>query len=249
MTKLKFLPGVPATHVLDRLAKAGGNEVESGKLASPESSAALAVNCFGWFYPCPKLLPPFPGLDAGFPPILVDVEYQARFPWPGGKHPWLDAVLITTSHLIGVESKRFEPFRDKKSVSLAAAHDGPVWGDAMKPYELLRDKLRSGEMRFEYLDSAQLVKHAFGLVTDAKRKGKKPALVYLFAEPASLNGRPIPEISIQHHRAEVAAFADAVRGAEVGFHASSYREWIASWAQLDQSVVQHGEALLSEFVP
>lgn len=25
-----FLPGVPADHVLDRLAKAGGNEVESG---------------------------------------------------------------------------------------------------------------------------------------------------------------------------------------------------------------------------
>ena len=45
MTDSEFLPGVAVQHVLDRLAKAGGNEVESGKLASPESSAALAVNC------------------------------------------------------------------------------------------------------------------------------------------------------------------------------------------------------------
>jgi hypothetical protein len=38
-----FLPGVPVEHVLRRLAKAGGNEVASGKLASPDSSAALAA--------------------------------------------------------------------------------------------------------------------------------------------------------------------------------------------------------------
>jgi hypothetical protein len=42
----QFLPGIPASHVLGRLAKAGGKEIESGKLSSPESSAALAVNCF-----------------------------------------------------------------------------------------------------------------------------------------------------------------------------------------------------------
>jgi hypothetical protein len=53
MTSPVFLPGVPAAHVLERLGKAGGKEVESGKLASPESSAALAVNTFGWFNPRP----------------------------------------------------------------------------------------------------------------------------------------------------------------------------------------------------
>jgi hypothetical protein len=46
---LAFLPGISVDHMLKRLAKAGGNEVASGKFASPESSAALAVNTFGWF--------------------------------------------------------------------------------------------------------------------------------------------------------------------------------------------------------
>ena len=46
MTDRMFLPGVPFEHVFDLLAKAGGNEFASGKLASPESSAALAVDTF-----------------------------------------------------------------------------------------------------------------------------------------------------------------------------------------------------------
>lgn len=37
-----FLPGVSADRVLAALKAAGGNEVESGKLLSPESGARLA---------------------------------------------------------------------------------------------------------------------------------------------------------------------------------------------------------------
>lgn len=75
-----FLPGVNAEHVTDRLRQAGGNELGSGKLLSPESSAALAVNTFGWFVDRPALLPPLPGMEPGIPASLVDVEYCARFP-------------------------------------------------------------------------------------------------------------------------------------------------------------------------
>jgi hypothetical protein len=42
---------------------AGGHEASSGKLASPESSAALAVNTFDWFHDRPVSLPPFPTLS------------------------------------------------------------------------------------------------------------------------------------------------------------------------------------------
>ena len=246
MTDCKFLPGVPVQHVLGRLAKAGGNEVETGKLASPESSAALAVNCFGWFIPRPELLPPFPSLRDAFPAELVDVEYQARFPWAGGRHPWLDAVVITESHLIGVESKRFEPFRDKKSVSLSSAYDRLVWGDAMGPYEAMRDRLRSGETTFKYLDAAQLVKHAFGLVTDARRTSKRPVLVYLFAEPAELAGKAIAPAILAQHRDEISDFAGAVAGAEVTFDALSYREWIRSF---EGDAATHGQRILDTFAP
>jgi hypothetical protein len=249
MSAIDFLPGVAADHVLGRLARAGGNEVGSGKLASPESSAALAVNTFGWFISRPESLPPFPGLEADFPPTLVDVEYCARFPWAGGRHPWLDAVVETREHLIGVESKRFEPYRDRKAVSFSAAYNRPVWGDSMFYYEIMRDCLRSGEQRFDYLDAAQLVKHAFGLVADGQRRGKAAVLLYLFAEPRSLHGRTLDQKRFAQHRVEIARFADAVGDSAVRFHAVSYRDWISTWSGHPQAVAEHGRAVLARFEP
>lgn len=246
---MDFLPGVPASYVSARLEAAGGNEIRSGKLASPESSAALAVNCFGWFHDRPAQLPSFGEFQAGFPALEVDIEYCARFPWSGGRHPWLDAAVVTKTHLIGVESKRFEPFRDKKTVSLSDAYDRPVWGDDMGPFEAMRDNLRAENIRFEYLDAAQLVKHAFGLVTDARRKGLKPALVYLFAEPEMRDGKPIGAAAHARHRAEIARFAEAVDGAIVAFHALSYRDWLASWPDQDFEMANHGKAILAAFRP
>jgi hypothetical protein len=243
-----FLPGVPVSHILDRLAKAGGNEVESGKLASPESSAALAVNTFGWFVERPECLPPFPGLESAFPAKLVDVEYCARFPWSGGRHPWLDAVVETGTHLIGVESKRFEPFRDKRTVSLAEAYARPVWGDHMAPYERMRDALKSGAERFDYLDGAQLVKHAFGLVTDGARKRKDTILVYLFAEPTHLHGKPIASKEFVGHREEIARFSHLVADAAVKFDALSYREWLQTWPP-EGPIAAHGAAVAARFQP
>ena len=122
MTDERFLPGVPAEHILCRLAKASGNAVESGKPASSVSSAALAVSTFGWFIQRPEALPPFPALDADYPAMRVDVEYCARFSWAGGRHPWLDAVVETPLRLIGIA------YRDQKVLSLSAAYDRPVGG-------------------------------------------------------------------------------------------------------------------------
>jgi hypothetical protein len=234
VTQPDFLPGV---------------KVESGKLGSPESSAALAVNAFGWFIDRPELLPPLPGMDPAVPATAVNVEYCARFPWSGGRHPWLDAFVEAPGQILGIEAKRFEPFRDRKTVSLSPAYDRPVWGDSMGQYEQMRDRLRSGAELFRYLDAAQLVKHAFGLVTDGARKGKKPVLVYLYAEPAARNGQPIDPATFASHRREIHRFAEAVRGAAVAFESISYREWIASWARCALQVAEHGTAILKRFDP
>jgi len=247
MTQPVFLPGVPVDYVLQRFALAGGNEVESGKLASPESSAALAANCFAWFARRPHLLPPFPGLDADYPPLSVDIEYNARFPWSGGRHPWLDAMITTPAEIIGVESKRFEPFRGAKPASLSEAYDRPVWGDNMREYEKLRDGLRSGEVAFTYLDATQLVKHALGLWAEGQRSGKRPILVYLFAEPTALAGRPIQPSTLATHRDEARQFADLVQGSEVQFHCMSYASWVSSWGVADIEVADHGRRLSSTF--
>jgi hypothetical protein len=245
----QLLPGIPASHVLARLAQAGGKEVESGKLLSPESSAALAVNCFGWFIERPEQLPSLKGVETAGIPELVDVEFCARFPWSGGRHPWLDAVVQTPTTLIGIESKRFEPFRDVKSVSLSDAYDRPVWGENMKGYERMRDRLRSGQEGFVHLDAAQLVKHAFGLVTEGRRRTRMPVLFYLFAEPAARNGRAIVPDDLARHRDEISRFGEAVAGAEVAFHSASYREWLGTWRGLDSNIAAHGQAIIEMFAP
>lgn len=116
----------------------------------------------------------------------------------------------------------------------------------MAPYTRMRDLLRAGEMRFSHLDATQLVKHAFGLVTEGGRAGKSPVLLYLYAEPETRGESVIPPAALAQHRAEIAAFASAVAGAAVRFAASSYREWFAHWTG---DIRSHVEALTERFRP
>ena len=242
-----FLPGVPADLVRLSLDRAGGNELASGKFASPESSAALAANGFGWFIERPSLIPAFPGLDdIRWPAVSVEIERQMRFPWRGGRHPWLDAAVVTQTHLIGVESKRYEPFRDRKQAVLAHAYDRDVWGEAMEPWLAMRDSLRRNPLSYRYLDAAQLVKHAFGLSTEAKQVNRSPVLLYLYAEP----GRG-PASACSEYRAEIESFSAAVRGGRVRFAATSWADWLARFAapSVSPSVTAHAEALRLKFQP
>jgi hypothetical protein len=246
MQELNLLPGVDQAYVRLRLSAAGGGEIESGKFASVDSSAALAVNAFAFFHgERAGMLPPLPVTEeCGWPAIEIDVEFCARFPWAGGRHPWLDAFVATHTHLLGVESKRHEPFRDKKQVSLSEAYDRPVWGDHMRPYEVMRNQLRTGETRYVHLDGAQLVKHAFGLVTESKRSGGKcPVLVYIHEEP-----KRWPEAAIKLHRQEISSFAKAVSGAAVGFVAVRWSDWIDRWLENPADVVRaHGAQIRDRF--
>src|SRR4051812_13649610 len=94
MTNGLFLPGVPEAYVRQRLTAAGGSEIGSGKFTHPESSAALAANAFGWFYNQPTCLPSLPGTTRMGVAERVEVEFCARLPWSGGRHPWLDAAVF-----------------------------------------------------------------------------------------------------------------------------------------------------------
>jgi hypothetical protein len=110
----------------------------------------------------------------------------------------------------------------------------------------MRDALRSGAVGYNHLDACQLVKHAFGLVTESRRRGLRPILYYVFAEPNRSGTRNIPPAEIFAHRLELEAFAEAVRGDEVAFHSSSYCEWVSAWSGAPMT---HGAALLDRFRP
>jgi len=240
-----LLPGVPVEHVAAALGAAAGQELASGKFGSPESSSALAVNGFGHFLENPGTLPPFPCLpDLDWPALSVDVERPMRFPWAGGRHPWLDAAVETATHLIGVESKRFEPFRDSKLAKLSPKYSSHRWDEGMERWCAMRDCLRADPAAFRHLDAAQLVKHGYGLVAEAKRRGKLPVLLYLYAEPTE--GRAIPVETIADHRSEIVRFAEVVTGSTVRFAACSWREWLTNFPPL---LTAHADRVIARFHP
>lgn len=160
----RFLPGVPGAEIEAMLNRAAGNEIAKGNLDSPESSACLAANAFGFFLRRTEDLPPLPGcLGESWPARSLTIEAEVRFPWSGGTHAWLDCLVTTPSAFIGIESKRFEPFRHKRRPEFSDAYWRPVWGGRMRGYESIRDELRGEPDRYRHLAAAQLVKHAFGL--------------------------------------------------------------------------------------
>ncbi len=253
----RFLPGVPGRRIEEIFNAAPGNEIASGKFDSPESSSALAANAFGFFLDRPSDLPPLPGCKREtWHTVSLCLEVTVRFPWRGGRHPVLDVLVATKSALIGIESKRFEPFRDRPEVSFSDAYCRPVWGDSMKGYERVRDKLYDDASLYIHLKVDQLVKHALALRTRCspgkKYAGLTPILLYVYAEPDSLpnSGKSVDEAAKAAHRKEVEAFAMDVAADEVRFVACTYRDLMAAWQQADSPDVRtHAEAVIRCFSP
>ncbi len=241
-----FLPGVPAEAVLAALRRAPGNELASGKFDSPESSAALVANAFGWFLGRPRALPPLPGVPMG-QPEEVEIEAEMRFPWSGGRHPWMDAEITTATTLVGVESKRYEPYRPGKASSFSEAYDSRDWGKGMARFTAMRKALVEGRQAYRSLDAVQLVKHAYGLKTQSVKRARGAVLVYLYAEPAEwASGKPVSPDAIARHRAEVADFARAVRGDDVTFVTLRWSDLLSQWSR-EPALFAHATALRGWF--
>ena len=226
----EFLPDLPVEGILECLKRSPGNELRSGKFDSPDSSAALVANAFGWFLNRPLVLPDLPGVPAG-QVQSVTLEAEMRFPWTGGRHPWLDVGIETDTTLIGIESKRYEPFRPAKATGFAEVYDKPVWGEKMTRFTALRDALVAGEESFVALDAVQLIKQAYGIYTRSQKRALGAVLVYLYAEPATwANGKQVDPARIALHRREVAAFGRAVAGDSVVFVPIRWADLLEQWA-------------------
>lgn len=221
-----FLPHLPIDRILAAYLKSDGNEIASGKIDSPASSAALVANTFGFFIDDrAHELPPIPGTgNVDWPSRHVWLEQNVRFPWAGGRHPWLDVLIETDRWLVGIESKRYEPFRSAKAASFSDIFSSFAWSEGMRPYCRLRERLVSGTIRYRLLDAAQLVKHAYALHARATKESKRAMLIYLYAEPHSYpDGRAIPRDMHERHGAEAADFAKAVEGSDVAISVCTYR--------------------------
>src|SRR3989338_307507 len=191
----EFLPDLPVDGIMECLKRSPGHEVRTGKFDGPESSASLVANAFGWFLNRVHVLPPLPGVPAG-QVTSVTLESEMRFPWSDGRHPWLDVAIETHTTLIGIEAKRYEPFRPMKANGFAEIYDRPVWREKLGRFTQLRDDMVEGKIGFETLDAVQLIKDAYAIYTRAEKRatgadllyhwGKSPALV---AHVAALRAR------------------------------------------------------------
>lgn len=211
-----LLDGIDPHRVEADLGGKGGSELE-GKFKSAHSSAALAVNAFGYFLEANEQLS-----IPGFSELQFD-GFEKLFPTGVGRiPPHLDALAHNDETVVAIESKCLEYFTPK-AASFATAYfekivdqrrDGPWFAEMIR----LMDHPRY----YECLDAAQLIKHAFGL---AHTVPAQVTLLYVYWEPDDArNHRMFAE-----HRGEIADFAQRVAGGRPFFASSSYQELWAHW--------------------
>ncbi|MFZ0737760.1 MAG: hypothetical protein WBL70_12570 [Candidatus Acidiferrales bacterium] len=212
-----LMNGLPLAEIKRDFENGAGQELE-GKLRAAHSSAALAVNAFGpWRTAAASLH--FAG-KSGF----RSLQFEATCPTGlGGTPPHLD-LLAEADLPVAVESKCTEWMKPKEA-KFARSYDTlrPCHGHS--PWFKQMQQLRKAPDRYRFLDAAQLIKHAFGLMS---RYGTQPVrLVYLYWEPR--NEGDWSECG--KHRAEAADLSAKVNGASVQLTPMSYRDL---WAERER---------------
>ncbi len=241
-----FLPDLPVEGILECLQRSPGHEYRSGKMDSPESSAALVANAFGWFLHRAAQMPALQGVPSG-QITSVTLEAEMRYPWKDGRHPWLDVGMETATTLIGIESRRYEPFRPAKASGFAEVYDRPVWREKLPRFTQLRDDLVKGDVGFESLDAVQLIKSAYGLWTRAEKRATGAVLVYLYADPVHwANGKPVDVVRKALHRRELAEFSKRIAGDGVTFVRLRWGDLLAQWSAVP-ALADHVAALRARF--
>jgi hypothetical protein len=161
------------------LQRGAGKELD-GKFRSAHSSSALVVNTFGpWrSRPASLSLLGFTGFHS--------LRFEAECPvWKERKfitHPHLDALLEGHS-LISIESKCTE-WMTRKTADFSDSYKALKPNDSDSPFRPWFDEmleLRAEPDRYRYIDAAQLIKHAFGLLRHFEKRDV--VLVYLYWEP------------------------------------------------------------------
>jgi hypothetical protein len=215
--------GLPLAEIAQDLGGGAGRELD-GKFCAAHSSAALAVNTFGPWRTAPA------GLSISGHRGFQSLRFEASCPTGlGGTPPHLD-LLAEGKTIIAVESKRTE-WMDPKPACFSASYDRLRSSHGRSPWFELIPFLRVEPNHYDFIDAAQLVKHALGLLTCYG--GREVLLVYLFWEPRnSANWQ-----ECVHHRNEADDLANRVNGCSVRLRPMSYREIWAEWK--DQGTTSH----------
>lgn len=210
-----LMPSLPLEAVAGDLRSGAGQEL-GGKLRAAHSSAALAINCFGLWRLAPERL------DLAGRSGFTYMQFEAKAPTGlGGTPPHLD-LLAVGAKVVAVEAKCTE-WMNGKEAKFASSYEGlaPVLGES--PWFAQMQALRRKPREFQYLDAAQLVKHAFGL--SVQFAGREVVLVYLYWEPRNAEEWE----PCLRHREEARQLAQAVEAARVKLVPMSYESLWKGW--------------------
>ena len=192
-----------------------GHELE-GKMRAAHSSAALVVNTFAPWRQSPSTL--LLAKSTGF----SSLQFEAIFPTGlGGTPPHLDLMAYGPSP-VAVESKCLE-YLTPKAALFSRSYDTIADARCNSPWFGLIEVLRRDPARYRYLDAAQLVKHALGLM-------KAPfiedvVLLYLYWEP--VNHAQFAEFQV--HREEIASVQAELKDARPRLQSLTYTELWDGW--------------------
>jgi hypothetical protein len=224
----------------------GGELAASGamrpKFHSVYSSACLVVNTFGRWRLQPDAL--VVSGQTGF----TSLEFEARFPIFASRAtpPNLDAALRTPGRLLAIESKLTEHLAGGQRARFAERYE-PVVDDLLDPpWQQMYAALKADPGVFEFLNAAQLVKHALGLRRAAP--GGDVTLLYLYWQPSDAREHPV----FLAHAAEVARFAAAVEGSALIFDSLAYPALWRQWEEqaagtADQTLLTHVQLLRARY--
>jgi Restriction Endonuclease associating with ARP len=215
-----LLPAVRPEDFEADLRQGDGNELET-KFRAAHSSSALGVNCFAPFHSC------LADLTILGKQEFDSFQFEAKCPTGlrGRRAPNLDLLLQTNGEIIGIESKLTE-YLTRHQAKFSPAYEDQIQ-DHRRDQGWFKEMLRlMDEPRaYDWLNAAQLIKHAFGL--DHSFPGKPVTLLYLFWEPAETEGHPV----FTEHRREIDDFSKRISGSGPQFRAMSYPELWNSWQE------------------
>jgi hypothetical protein len=230
-----LIAGVRMDQFETDLRAGDGNELHA-RLCAVHSSSALAVNSFAPFKDRPQDLR-LSGAAGAY-----DVSFERQLPIIRDRRPAnLDVWIERSSGMVAVESKLLEHFARKRPTfadayqKFAPPVSEPSWWSVCERY---------WDGPPGHLDTAQLIKHYFGLrlYQETLPAPVSLTLLYLFWEPD--NGDDVEECI--EHRREVEEFASMVEDAGITFNWMTYADLWQEW-QGDPLLADHARRLQARY--
>ena len=209
---LNLVDGVRVDHYENDLMEGNGNELTS-KFLAVYSSSALCVNNFAIVK---EHIGDFRFFDFS---NFIDAKFERKFRTGlGGTPPHLDFALESNETAIGYESKYLEPLATTKAAFVDSYNRvrlnylSDFWFSLIEYY-------RGKEL---YLDVAQLIKHAIGLINFKRQSGKEVILVYIFWTPINLDDYQ----EYEDHSRDLLEFTEKLKNQnDIKFLSMSYRQF------------------------